>query len=77
MPKQLADAVEQWADEQEVQLPEPPSEVAPYIKAYLCDGVHVDAEMPAAELERRMRRATRVIALYSDGTRKALDDGAK
>jgi len=77
MPKQLADAVEQWADEQEVQLPEAPIDETPYVKAYLCDGVHVDVSLPAAELDRRMRRATRVIALYSDGTRKVLDDGAK
>lgn len=77
MPKQLADAVEQWADDQGAQLPDTARDEAPYIKAYLCDGVHLDVALPAAELERRKRRATRIFAVYSDGTRKPLDDGEK
>lgn len=74
MPKQLAVALVEFADDQEVQLPQ--QEEAPRITSYLCDRVLVDVSLPQAELERRIRIASRVVAVYSDGSREVRKDGA-
>lgn len=75
MPKHLADKVEQWAEEHDVTVER--TDDPPRIKAYLCDGAYVDATERASELERRQRRATKVVALYTDGAREVRKDGGK
>jgi hypothetical protein len=75
MPKQLAEALEDFAESQEIELPQ--QEEAPIV-SYICDKVLVDLELPKAEVERRIRNASRVVAVYSDGSRREVQkDEAK
>jgi hypothetical protein len=75
MPRQLAKALEKIVEEQGIPMASP--EDAPYLKAYICDGVHLDTALPKTELDRRMRNARKVVAVYSDGTREVQKDGSK